>query len=293
MTPVTKEASVKTNKNGISFAPTPLIKVEQGWNPRKRAQADDPLITSVTQHQVINPLHVRLKNKKDVFYLIDGERRLDAAIKAGLGSVPVINHGVMSDKDALIIALQADEHQKKLTKKEKIGVFKRLRREGLTVEETAKVMGVDKRLVDEMAKVEENGSPALKKEVSKGPKKGGINSRVASRAAGLPKKVQEKIIPKLKGKSREEGIKTVQNEEKKIGIKRPGKQPEPRKIVASTGKYTIAPDAADRCQQMEKAIRAKLALVGGQNRVLNSQLLVLQCIKGQMAPQDLFGWDNV
>lgn len=297
MTPVKlpqKQVSVKTNKDGVSFVAVTNIEVEEGFNVRKKAQADDALVESVKNNQIVNPLHVRIKgNRKDKFFLVDGERRLDAALKAGLGSVPVVNHGKMTDKDALVISLTANENQKRLTKKEMLEGFKKLRREGMTVPQIAKIMGVEKRLVDETMRVDEKASPKLKKETKKEPKKGGISTRVAARAATLPKKEQDKLVPKLKGKSREEGLKKVREVEKKIGVTKPGKKAEPKKIQSSVSSYSIAPDAADRCRMLEKIIRNKLKLVGGQHRALNAQLLIVECIKGNGTPQEIFGWDNI
>ena len=60
--------------------------------PRTRFDADelDELAASIREHGVIHPLVVTHGDKPDEYILVAGERRLLAASKAGLESVPVI-----------------------------------------------------------------------------------------------------------------------------------------------------------------------------------------------------------
>jgi len=267
------------------------LEVERGFNVRNNAKPDEELIHSIKKNGVIRPIHVRWKSRKqDKFYLIDGHRRYNAAIAAELGSVPIVHHGHLDDKGALIISLTANDHQKRLSKKEQFEGFRRLKAEGLTPTQIADVMAVAKRTVEEALRIEAKGSKDLKDAAKKSVKEGGVHSRVAARAATLPKKEQKKVLPKVTGKTEKKAMEEVRKVEKKIGIKKPG--PEPKAASAPKGKYQLAPDAAARCEMMERVIRKKLSY-SPTHRVLNGQLMVLEVIKGKIGVADVYGWDDV
>ncbi len=74
------------------------------WQPRRtfRQEPLDELVQSVRERGVLQPLLVRAAG--DGFELIAGERRLRAAVKAGLADVPVRLMAV-SDREALELAM--------------------------------------------------------------------------------------------------------------------------------------------------------------------------------------------
>lgn len=297
---------ITSNKQGSQFARILDLVVKRGFNVRKNVKPSQEFIDSVKQNGIVHPIHVRWETrKKEKLQVIDGERRLVAAGKKGaeLGSVPIVHHGFIDDKQATIISLTANDNQKKLTRKELQVGYQRLKNFGLDVADIARVMAVERRLVSEALKVDAKAEKSVKAAAKKSVREGGINPRVASRAAGLPKVEQRKLTPKLKGKPKSEGLAEVRKVEDKLGIKRRGRKAKDEqapkqqpskapKVAKVTGGYAIAKDAAARAQSMEKAIRKKLKF-SPTHKVLNAQLMVLECIKGKMQPADLFGWENV
>jgi ParB-like chromosome segregation protein Spo0J len=291
-TAAAKEVSLKANKEGITFVAVDKIEVEKGFNLRgDKIKADQSLIDSVKANGVKNPLHVRWKNKKrDGLHLVDGARRLDAAIKAELGSVPVQNHGFLSDTEALIISMTVNENQNKFTKSQKIKGFKKLKRAGLDVEEIAHIMAVDKRTVSEALRVEEKAAKELKAAARKPSSKGGVSTRVAARAASLPKEEQEKIVKKVAGKSTQAGMREVRKTEIRLGKKHTGKRSR-QEFVNETG-YKLADDALERVMFMENELK-RLLRHAPSHRLYNAQMDIIRVIKGKMLATDLWAWDKV
>lgn len=287
-----KRVNVKANRDGVLFAALKDIEIQKGFNVRGNAKPDEELLASIKENNVIRPIHVRWKSKKkEALYIIDGERRYNAAIANELGSVPIVHHGHLLNRDAVVISLTSNRSQKKLSKKEQFSGFRRLKVEGMSPSAISKIMAVDPRTVIEALKVQEKGSRELKQAAQKSVSKGGIDTRAAARAASLPKKTQQKIIPKLKGKSQQEAIRTVRQAENKAGLgkSRPGPKAKP---TVGKVKQVLCADANERVISLEKAVRNKLRL-SPTHRVLNGQLLILECLKGKMQPTDLFKWEDM
>lgn len=117
------------------------------YQPRK--DFDDEKITelsaSIKQKGIIQPLIVR--ESEDGYELIAGERRLRAAIKAGLMQVPVVIKDV-SDSEALQIALIENIQREDLNPIEEAMVYQRLINEfELTQDEMAQKVGKDRTTV--------------------------------------------------------------------------------------------------------------------------------------------------
>lgn len=97
------------------------------------------LAASMQEHGVIQPLIVRKKG--DAYQLVAGERRLRAAIEAGLKKVPVVVRH-MDDRQAMEISLVENLQREDLGPLEEAEAFQRLADEfGLTQEEIAKRVG--------------------------------------------------------------------------------------------------------------------------------------------------------
>jgi len=206
-----------------------------------------------------------------------------------------VNHGFIDDVEALIISLTTNENQKRLSIKERFEGYRRLKAAGLPNAKIAEVMAVDRRTVDEALRIQSKGSKALKKAAVKSTKEGGVATRVASRAASLPKIEQKKILPKVKGKPQKEAMLEVRKVEKRIGIKKPG--PDAKAPLTSVPKlgvsgYKVAEDVAERCEKIEKILKKKLRY-SREHRVLNGQMMVIEVIKGKMDVTDLFEWDGI
>ena len=268
------------------------IEVERGFNVRGNTKPEPELVQSIKENGVIRPIHVRWKSRKqDKFFVIDGHRRYNAAVAAELGSVPIVQHGFIGAKEALIISLTSNDHQKKLSKKEQFEGFRRLKSEGVEIDKIAQVMAVNKRTVEEALRIQEKGSKELKDAATKSVTDGGVHSRVAARAAALPPKEQKKVLPKVVGKKEDEAMEELRKVEKKIGIKKPG--PTPREVPPTVQtKYKLADDAPVRAEALEKIIRKKLRHAPS-HKVLTGQLMVLEVLKGKMNVTDLYDWDSV
>jgi ParB family chromosome partitioning protein len=277
---------------GLNFYPLDEIEVDPDFNVRKNADPEEALVESIRQNGVINPIHVRARNKKgDGVVLIDGHRRLNAAREAEQKTIPAVYHGFINDKTAYLLALTTNKDQKKLTQREQYEGISRLSKLGATPEEISISMAIDVRTVSEAIRVQEKAIPGLKKAAKKGVREGGVNPRVAARAATLPKAAQIELLPKIEGKSKEEAVVEVRKMEEKLGVSDSRTGPKPKaRVFSPKGPYRLAEDAVSRAQSMEKAIRAKLRHAPD-HVVLNAQLMIIQCMKGEVHPADLFGWE--
>jgi ParB/RepB/Spo0J family partition protein len=275
---------------------TKIIKILEGWNVRKDPNPTTELLGSVEQRSVINPIHVRWNpNKKGEVVIIDGERRYRAALKVGLRTIPCLHYGNLGDAQALIISLSANEDQHPLTRKEKCKGFVRLSQTGLTAEQIAAVMGVPLQHVrDYLAALK--AAPAISGKIHKKTSEGGINVRVAAGASRLPRATQEKIASRLVGRPRAEGAKIVQQAASNLGISRrgprPGGSPSLGAVPSAPASYPVAVDFKERLQAIEKQLRDRIA-ANKENKVLTGQLLIIQCLKGQIKVADIWAWGKV
>jgi ParB/RepB/Spo0J family partition protein len=277
------------DQEGASYLDPKKIHIQEGHNPRKDVKPDAELLGSIKINGVLHPLGIRWTDKsKTSVYLVDGERRLNAALKLQLKKVPVIHYGTVDDVEAKVIALASNKDQKPLTKSEQYSAFRWLRDQGLTASQIAKTTHFSKRYVESALRVETKGSDSLKKAA----RKGSVPTRVAAAAAKLPKKVQEKVVKKVKGKSTSKGLEEVRKETKKRGIKSPGPKPKnkPSLPPAGKGKYKLAKDVADRCERVEMLLQRKL----GNNKThrrWRAMMDLIECLKGKCKPDDLVSFD--
>lgn len=95
----------------------------------------DELASSLKEHGVIQPLIVRRIGSS--FRLVAGERRLRAAVKAGIEKVPAVIRE-MDDREAVEVSLVENLQREELGPLEQAGAFQRLSEEfGLTQEQIA------------------------------------------------------------------------------------------------------------------------------------------------------------
>ncbi len=110
-------------------------------NPREH-ESHDPeamaeLTADVKANGLMQPLIVRLVGPGKYYEVVDGSRRLEAARKAGLKEVPV-RLFELTDEDAAVRALVANDQNLALTPLERADGYKRLRDEyGFTPEQIA------------------------------------------------------------------------------------------------------------------------------------------------------------
>lgn len=109
--------------------------------PRQTFDDDrmDELVSSLREHGVIQPLIVRQIG--ETYQLVAGERRLRAALAAGIQEVPVVLRE-MDDREAMEISLVENLQREDLGPIEQAVAFQRLVNEfGLTQEELSKRVG--------------------------------------------------------------------------------------------------------------------------------------------------------
>lgn len=111
------------------------------YQPRKSFSEEkiQELAASIKEHGVIQPLVVRRKG--DGYQLIAGERRLKAALKAGLQKVPIVVKA-MDDREAMEAALVENVQREDLNPLDEAEAYQRLMDEfGLTQEQVAQRVG--------------------------------------------------------------------------------------------------------------------------------------------------------
>jgi len=111
------------------------------YQPRKTFNDEkiEELAASMLEHGVIQPLIVR--RVEGGYQLVAGERRLRAALKAGIAKVPAVVRA-MGDREAMEISLVENLQREDLGPLEEAEAYQRLVEEfGLTQEELAKRVG--------------------------------------------------------------------------------------------------------------------------------------------------------
>jgi ParB/RepB/Spo0J family partition protein len=115
------------------------VHVRDGWNPRFDFSGMEELTESVREYGVRVPIRVR-RNADGLLELIDGERRLRAALAAGVETVPAIMDTKLDDVEALVLAVTANSG-KPFLPLEEASALKRLKDAGLTYLEIANKVG--------------------------------------------------------------------------------------------------------------------------------------------------------
>ena len=113
-------------------------------NPRQPRRFFDPealeeLAASIRQHGILQPLTVR--RGPGGWELIAGERRLRAALLAGLETVPCVERDADEDESALLALVENLQRQDLHYFEEAAAIGEFLRQTGITQEETAAQLG--------------------------------------------------------------------------------------------------------------------------------------------------------
>ena len=261
-------------------SPISLLEVMPGFNVREDTKPGKEFLSSVKTHGVLRPIHVRNNPKKPgKYYIVDGERRLIAALAAELEEVPIIPEGDMEDSEALVMSLVANDGAKHLTHKEEAMAFKRLKDDDVPVSEIAQVMGRSKRKVEETLRALESGDEDLVTGVTTDDPKEKIPPRAAARAATLPAKKRKAVVQKIKGKNAREGVRVVRQVEKAAGIKRRGRK---------ARDYPWARNAKGLAEMLEKAANKIIKSGDLGARRAHHHLEIIQVLKGKTEPGDLY-----
>jgi ParB family chromosome partitioning protein len=167
------EAMPSEPPDAAGVRPLPLKKIE--LNPKQPRLEMDPaelerLSASIREAGVIQPVVVRPRG--DVYELVVGERRLRAALMAGLDAIPAIVRDVPDDK-LLEIALVENIQRADLNAIEKAKAIDRMIEElDLTQEEAGRRLGLERSTVTNLLRLLEH-PVELQEMVSRGTLSGG------------------------------------------------------------------------------------------------------------------------
>jgi ParB/RepB/Spo0J family partition protein len=274
------------------------IKVEPGYNFRKDASPGKELINSVKEYGVLEPILVRTSDfRTGRVSIVDGHRRFNAALEAGLKTIPTMHYPALSEDQAMALSFTGTDDAKPLTRQERCDAFARLQKKGWTEKEMVHLMGRDLKTVREYLAVL-GAVPAIQAGAAKELKDGGIDARSAARASKLPKEVQERIAPELVGKPRAEASKIVQHATIDAGVVRPGRKPlfGPKATPAPAGPaapYKVAADFQFRLQEIERRTQLKINAGKGVRASLDYVMLVIKCLKGYINIDDIDDWKGI
>jgi len=133
-----------------ALAQIPLDRIAANpYQPRRAfdEKSIDELTRSVREHGIVQPLVVS-RTSDNRYRLIAGERRLRAALKAGLQSVPAIIKDLQQESDALQIALIENIQREDLNPIEEANAYHQLHDDfGLTQEEISRRVGKERSTV--------------------------------------------------------------------------------------------------------------------------------------------------
>jgi len=133
-----------------ALAQIPLDRIAANpYQPRRAfdEKSIDELTRSVREHGIVQPLVVS-RTSDNRYRLIAGERRLRAALKAGLQSVPAVIKDLQQESDALQIALIENIQREDLNPIEEANAYHQLHDDfGLTQEEISRRVGKERSTV--------------------------------------------------------------------------------------------------------------------------------------------------
>ncbi len=143
---VTEESDVADEEESSEIKSAQLVPIEYLQPGRFQPRTDinpehlQELATSIEQHGIVQPIVIR-QLAKNRYEIIAGERRWRAAQLAGLHEIPVITR-VLSDQDALAIALIENIQREDLNAMEEAEAYQRLSQEfSITHHQISQIVG--------------------------------------------------------------------------------------------------------------------------------------------------------
>ena len=120
------------------------------------------LIESIQHLGIITPLTVRpLENTEDEYEVISGHRRLHAAVKAGLDTVPAFIFAVNRD-EAAIMLVDNNLHREHILPSEKAFAYK-MKYDALSHQGTSRQVGAKLRTSEEMAETADDSARQIQR----------------------------------------------------------------------------------------------------------------------------------
>lgn len=134
------------------FMRIPVALIDPGKNVR--LDDDDALIGSISRWGVLQPITVvpSTKDPKRVECMF-GHRRLAAAKKLGLETIPALGHQRATDQTRMLMQIAENRDRQPMTILEEALAFKELRETGMTIDGIARSVGVSTGIVSDKLKL--------------------------------------------------------------------------------------------------------------------------------------------
>lgn len=274
------------------------VKIKRNFNARQDTDPPIEMIESILETGMVAPIIMGRIDNDEKPSVIDGERRFRAARKCGLTEIDVVDLGQVTYKEALIISFTANENREPLTKEEQVNAVERLMKHDATTEEIKEAVGLTARKIKEIEKILKSGTAQVKKAAKKPAKKGGISTRVGSQVSSLPKRKQNKVLSKVKGKPTAAAEKEVKEEKKKkksgrmkIGKSKAGSRNKVNYIPKDPADFPLTKDVKERCKIIQKEV-THLHEYYPKNPRFKAILDVIYVLRGEKDPMWLFRGDG-
>ena len=215
------------------------------FQPRRKAQEEGlaELVESVKTHGILQPLVAR--RKAGQLELIAGERRLEAAKRAGLKQVPVVLREA-TDREMLELALVENLQREDISPMDAAEAYRRLMQEfELTQEQVAERVGKSRSAVANSLRL-----LSLPEQIRESLRSGMIDEGHGKVLAGIP---QEKLVVRLWRRVVRRGLSVRATEE--AAAKLMG-----RIVPRGTMAAALDPNLQDVQDRMGRALSAKVRL---------------------------------
>jgi len=125
----------------VRFTQLALNKIDPGKNVRVDDTEIDRLMESIRQHGVLQPITVVPTAKGDKVECLFGHRRLLAARRVGLATIPCMVRPRGSDQSRILTQLAENRERKQMSSLEEARAFDDLRKAGMTQHAIAQALG--------------------------------------------------------------------------------------------------------------------------------------------------------
>jgi len=188
----------------MELSPTEIVRSRfQTRQDGYQGESFEGLVSSVKRHGVINPLGV-IVNESNEFELVYGHRRLEAARKAQVKTLPVdviasliSTEDVAGELDKIQEMVLVDNlfHEDLTALEVAEGLQELIRLQGLSQEQVAQVVGKSQQWVSDKLRLLDLAEPVKKALTGRS-----VEETVARRLATLPENVQGPVLEHVKGK---------------------------------------------------------------------------------------------
>ncbi|HUV74784.1 MAG TPA: ParB/RepB/Spo0J family partition protein [Anaerolineae bacterium] len=192
----------------MELSPTEIVRSRfQTRQDGYQGESFEGLVSSVKRHGLINPLGV-IVNESNEFELVYGHRRLEAARKAQLKTLPVdviasliSTDDVAGELDKIQEMVLVDNlfHEDLTALEVARGLQELIRLQGLSQEQVAQVVGKSQQWVSDKLRLLDLAEPVKKAVTGRS-----VEETVARRLATLPENMQESVLEYVKGKASRE-----------------------------------------------------------------------------------------